>query len=55
MLVIDDEHLTNLPEGPGVYLFRDKANEIVYVGKAKNVRDRVRSYFREGTMTETSL
>jgi excinuclease ABC subunit C len=52
MLVIDDEHLANLPESPGVYLFRDKANDIVYVGKAKNIRDRVGSYFREGPREE---
>ncbi len=46
--MIDDETLNNLPESPGVYLFRDKANEVVYVGKAKNLRDRVGSYFVEG-------
>ena len=46
--MIDDETLNNLPESPGVYLFRDKANEVVYVGKAKSIRDRVGSYFGEG-------
>ena len=35
-----------LPRGPGVYVFRDAADEILYVGKAKSLRDRVRSYFR---------
>jgi excinuclease ABC subunit C len=35
-----------LPKRPGVYLFRDTAGEILYVGKAKSLRDRVRSYFR---------
>jgi excinuclease ABC subunit C len=35
-----------LPRGPGVYVFRDQAGEILYVGKAKSLRDRVRSYFR---------
>lgn len=34
-----------LPRRPGVYLFRDEAGEILYVGKAKALRDRVRSYF----------
>jgi DNA polymerase-3 subunit epsilon len=34
-----------LPRGPGVYLFRDAANQILYVGKAKDVRARVKSYF----------
>ena len=34
-----------LPRRPGVYLFRDRRDEIIYVGKAKNLRNRVRSYF----------
>ena len=45
---ITDEFLTNLPDNPGVYLFRNSEKEIVYVGKAKSLKDRVRSYFREG-------
>ena len=35
----------DLPRGPGVYLFLDLAGEVLYVGKATNVRSRVRSYF----------
>lgn len=39
-------HLTNhLPRCPGVYLFRDSDGTIVYIGKATNLRARVRSYF----------
>jgi len=34
-----------LPRRPGVYLFMDRRDEIIYVGKAKNLRNRVRSYF----------
>lgn len=34
-----------LPRRPGVYLFKDRRGEIIYVGKAKNLRGRVRSYF----------
>ena len=34
-----------LPRRPGVYFFRDRNDEIIYVGKAKNLRSRVRSYF----------
>jgi DNA polymerase-3 subunit epsilon len=34
-----------LPRRPGVYLFKDRRGEIIYVGKAKNLRTRVRSYF----------
>ncbi len=37
--------LETLPDGPGVYLWRDAAGELLYVGKAKNLRSRVRSYF----------
>ncbi len=40
-----EERLKNLPQVPGVYLYRDKGNTIIYVGKSKNLRDRVRSYF----------
>ena len=39
------DKLTSLPSRPGVYLMRDKAGKVVYVGKAKDVRARVRSYF----------
>lgn len=34
-----------LPRRPGVYIFRDRHSEVIYVGKAKNLRSRVRSYF----------
>ena len=37
----------SLPEDPGVYKFFDKSNNIVYVGKAKNLRKRVLSYFNK--------
>ncbi|MDX2261850.1 MAG: excinuclease ABC subunit UvrC [Gemmatimonadales bacterium] len=37
--------LDTLPDGPGVYLWRDVDGEVLYVGKAKNLRSRVRSYF----------
>jgi excinuclease ABC subunit C len=46
--MVSDDYISNLPESPGVYLFRDKAREIIYVGKARSLRDRVRSYFRKG-------
>ncbi len=38
----------SLPRRPGVYLFRDSAGEILYVGKAHSLRERVRSYFGPG-------
>lgn len=37
--------LDTLPEGPGVYLWRGRDGEVLYVGKAKRLRNRVRSYF----------
>lgn len=37
--------LDTLPEGPGVYLWKDGAGAVIYVGKAKRLRARVRSYF----------
>jgi excinuclease ABC subunit C len=37
--------LDTLPEGPGVYLWRDTRGDVLYVGKAKRLRSRVRSYF----------
>lgn len=40
-----EARLRTLPTRPGVYLFRDASGEIIYVGKAKSLRSRVRSYF----------
>ena len=42
------ELLKNLPSKPGVYKFKDKAGTILYVGKAKNLKNRVSTYFRKG-------
>jgi excinuclease ABC subunit C len=39
--------LTSLPLNPGCYLFRDTEKRIIYVGKAKNLRKRVKSYFQK--------
>jgi excinuclease ABC subunit C len=40
--------LKRLPAKPGVYLFRDEKGDVLYVGKAKSLRPRVRSYFQAG-------
>ena len=40
--------LQTLPRSSGVYLFRDEAGDVIYVGKAKSLRSRVRSYFQRG-------
>lgn len=42
------ERLKTLPDRPGCYLMRDRQGVIIYVGKAKNLKNRVRSYFRPG-------
>jgi excinuclease ABC subunit C len=38
--------LRNLPKSPGVYLFKNRGGIIIYVGKAKNLKNRVRTYFQ---------
>jgi len=43
-----DAELKRLPAGPGVYLFRDESGSVLYVGKAKSLRLRVRQYFQAG-------
>ena len=46
-----EEQLKLLPDSPGVYLMKDEFDDIIYVGKAKSLRNRVRSYFRKGNHT----
>jgi len=46
---IIEEQLKALPAKPGVYLFKDKQGKVIYVGKAANLRNRVRSYFSPRT------
>jgi len=43
------EQLPEIPEKPGVYIFRDKSRTVLYVGKAKGLRSRVRSYFQKSS------
>ncbi len=45
---ITDDRIKALPKLPGVYLMKDRKGEVIYVGKAKVLRARVRSYFRGG-------
>ena len=46
------EKIATLPTAPGVYQFKNSAGEVIYVGKAKNLRARVRSYFLEARAEE---
>ena len=41
------EKIRTLPTQPGVYLYKNAEGEVIYVGKAKNLRSRVRSYLLE--------
>jgi excinuclease ABC subunit C len=41
-----EEKLANLPAEPGCYVYRDERNKVLYVGKAKSLRSRVRQYFQ---------
>lgn len=44
----DAKSLTTYPCGPGVYVMRSKAKAVLYVGKAKNIRARLKQYFQKG-------
>ena len=43
-----EERLEHLPTGPGVYLMKDAKSKVIYVGKAKNLKNRAKSYFQKG-------
>ncbi len=47
-----EEELKKLPNKPGVYVMRDKDDNIIYVGKAISLKNRVRQYFRKTNKTE---
>jgi excinuclease ABC subunit C len=50
-----EQQLKRLPAKPGVYLFRGSRGEVLYVGKAKSLRPRVRSYFQAGAGGRTTI
>lgn len=49
------QKLDSLPAQPGVYLFKDKKGVVVYVGKAKSLKSRVRSYFQASSSDERTF
>ena len=49
----NSEQLKNLPTLPGVYSFKNKDEKIIYIGKAKNLKNRIRSYF-QNSKTQSS-
>ena len=48
------EKIRTIPASPGVYLYKNAEGEIIYVGKAKSLKSRVRSYFAEGREVEAN-
>jgi excinuclease ABC subunit C len=46
------QKIRTIPASPGVYLYKNAEGEIIYVGKAKNLRSRVASYFHEGRVVD---
>ncbi len=49
------EQLALIPESPGVYLMRDRAGEVIYVGKSHNLRRRLRSYFTPRALRDAKV
>jgi excinuclease ABC subunit C len=47
------EKLSSVPEKPGVYLFKDSRHKILYVGKARELRNRLRSYFQKSSALDS--
>lgn len=50
-----EEKLEGLPTGPGVYQHKDASGRVLYVGKAKNLRSRVRQYFQKARAVEPRI
>ena len=44
-----DPRIELLPKKPGVYIMRSREGTVIYVGKAKNLADRVKQYFQDST------
>ena len=44
-----------LPTNPGVYFFKDENSKIIYIGKAKNLKVRVKSYFNKSNNDDKSI
>lgn len=52
MTVLLQKRLAGVPKKPGVYFYKDKSGEIIYVGKAANLRNRVRQYFQKSRLRD---
>ena len=51
----EEVHFETLPENPGIYLFYDERGAVLYIGRATELRSRVRSYFSERLITDRGL
>lgn len=47
-----NDQINKIPKEPGVYIFRDRSEKIIYIGKAINLRNRVRSYWNESSWSD---
>jgi excinuclease ABC subunit C len=47
--------LQHIPSSPGIYLFKDKKGDILYIGKAKNLIKRVQQYFAHGSVRKQEM
>ncbi len=54
-MAIDEQFLSTLPTSPGVYVMEDAAGAVLYVGKAGNLRNRVKNYFVQGADERPSV
>ena len=52
--MISDSVLSNIPQRPGVYVFKGQKKSVLYVGKAKNLKNRLRSYFQDSADIDPS-
>jgi excinuclease ABC subunit C len=48
-------NLQSIPTDPGVYVFKDQKNQVLYIGKAKNLQKRVTQYFAPGSLRKQEM
>ena len=49
------ETVKTFPKNPGVYFFKNKNDDIIYIGKAKNLKNRVQSYFNKNSTNKSTI
>ena len=54
-MIINKKLLKNIPKNPGIYFFKDKKDKILYIGKAKNLKNRVCSYFVKSNNVKNNI